>query len=132
MISKMIPIIKDLIISQNYKIDLILPNLFLQKFEKSLIPMASWQIINILKTFLFHLEAVLTIDYINNKIDSGQVLYVEYIITLLCTLLSCVRMAEHTVSDIVVDKFTKIMEDIKVILEKLGALLLKMEHVSLI
>lgn len=50
---------------------------------------------------------------------------------LMCQYLSSVRMAEHTVSTLVVDKFVSGMEELRDILGKFGSSLLLMEHVRI-
>lgn len=110
-------------------IEQILPNSVLVSFEKCIVPMASWQVINILKTFSFHLAHAVTEDVLNIE-DGNTILYIEFLSDLLCSLLSCVRMAEHSISEMVLEKFFKNLEEIQGILGKFGKYLVNIEHVS--
>lgn len=54
----------------------------------------------------------------------------EMLSALFCCFLSSVRVAEHTVSSAVQEKFLKAMEELKVNLRRFGKALLHKEHVS--
>lgn len=56
--------------------------------------------------------------------------YVEILSALFCCFLRSVRVAEHTVSSTVQEKFNKALEDLKLNLTKFGEMLLNREHVS--
>lgn len=64
-------------------------------------------------------------------VDQNQILYVQIVSDLTCQFMSAVRVAEHTTTEITVNKFLKDMEDLKGILAKFGTALLNMEHVCI-
>lgn len=69
-------------------------------------------------------------DFINEFILEKKMLYVQIVSDLTCQFLSAVRIAEHTTTEITIDKFFKDINDLKEFLKKFGSALLKMEHVS--
>lgn len=48
----------------------------------------------------------------------------------MCQFLCSVRIAEHTVPTVMVEKFVKSMEELKEVLSRFGSALVKMEHVG--
>lgn len=62
--------------------------------------------------------------------DEKQDYYVETLSALFCCFLRSARVAEHTVTSIVQEKFHKEMEELKMTLSKFGGALLNREHVS--
>lgn len=60
-----------------------------------------------------------------------KVTCMETISTLLCQFLSSVRISEHTVPTLVVEKFIKCMEELRIILGQFGTALVNMEHVTI-
>lgn len=117
----------------------------LQAFSCRVTALVSWQVINIFKTFNFHLAAT-TLQIANGgKFDFVNVIskhcncffsdetfccYVEILSGLFCCFLRSVRVAEHTVSTAVQEKFCKMMEELKSLLSKFGTALLNKEHVK--
>lgn len=61
--------------------------------------------------------------------DNIQYIYIEIVSTLICCFLSSVRMAEHTVTSTVVEKFITTMDEMRDVLAKFGTSLLNREHV---
>ncbi|GJQ79406.1 hypothetical protein Trydic_g16265 [Trypoxylus dichotomus] len=97
-------------------------------FSDCVTHIASWQVINLFKTFLHHLKLSVDDDLQNIIDDEYKLVYVEAIGMFLCEFLSSVRIAEHVISDVAVNKFVQIMDELKVILGKFGNILITMEH----
>lgn len=57
-------------------------------------------------------------------------MYVEILSMFICQFLSSVRMAEHSVSNTVINKFVMGMEELKGVLSKFGSSLVSMQHVN--
>lgn len=136
-------------VTYEYNIENIFPQEILSCFNDCVTHLASWQVMNLFKTFLYHLT--LSVDDIQdiiqgtylsmsisnlckpfNFVDEHKLVYIEAIGIFLCQFLSSVRIAEHTIPDLVVNKFVKTMDELKVILSKFGNILITMEHVSII
>lgn len=113
-------------------IDIEANNIFTKRvlsyFTNCVTSLASWQVINLFKTFLFHLN-----DYFDANLHDGSnqvnLLYMELLGIIVCQFLSSVRMAEHIVSNLVLNKFMAGMDELQAILGKFGSSLLLMEHV---
>ncbi|XP_030755377.1 uncharacterized protein LOC115881831 [Sitophilus oryzae] len=101
----------------------------LQSFTNCISGLASWQIINLVKTFIFHLNSSVT-EYLNEsyETDSLKLIFIEILGILICQLLQSVKMADHTIPQNVVIKFVNGLEELKNILKIFGNSLIKQEH----
>ncbi|GLV32078.1 uncharacterized protein CBL_11966 [Carabus blaptoides fortunei] len=96
-------------------------------FHRCIILQSSKQVISIMRTLVNQLEDI--VDNLKHCADDQhQILYIQIVSDLTCQFLSAVRIAEHTTTEITVNKFLKDMEDLKGILAKFGTTLLNMEH----
>ncbi|CAH0548101.1 unnamed protein product [Brassicogethes aeneus] len=112
----------------DFKIENILPQEVLEYFKQCVANLASWQVMNLFKTLLFHLNAAVEELQNNNTQEQSYVTYMEILSSLTCSVLSSVRMAEHTITQTVVEKFVKSMEEMKTVLKHFGKALLSREH----
>ncbi|KAF7281180.1 hypothetical protein GWI33_005050 [Rhynchophorus ferrugineus] len=108
---------------------MILTENILQCFTNSINTLASWQVINLMKTFLYHFNVSVK-DYLKEQTDNDtdKLIFVEILGTLFCQLLQSVRMADHTIPQNVVTKFENGLNELKDILKEFGSDLLKKEH----
>ncbi|RZC42407.1 uncharacterized protein BDFB_000322, partial [Asbolus verrucosus] len=114
-------------INSEYNVDDILPKTVLKYFTNCIINLASWQVINLFKTLLYHLSKSVE-ELPELKGENGKLVYIEILSTLTCWVLLSVRMAEHTVATSTVEKFVGGLEELRTILGKFGVALLHKEH----
>ncbi|XP_025829200.1 uncharacterized protein LOC108735919 isoform X4 [Agrilus planipennis] len=136
-VSKMVKLMKahlcnhndthDIYNIETLNIDSMFPKLVQDNFTNSLAALASWQVMNIFKTLIFHLNEVHD-DLQTLADDFRYVLYVEIISMLTCLLLSTTRIAEHTISETIVDNFICGMKELQDIIKSFGISLVKREH----
>ncbi|XP_044268895.1 uncharacterized protein LOC123014085 isoform X2 [Tribolium madens] len=107
-----------------YNIDCILPKSVLNYFTNCIINLASWQVINLFKTLLFHFNK--TVEELPEKTE--ETIYTEILSCFICWVLMSVRMAEHTVASTTVVKFVGGLEELRNVLGKLGRTLLQRPH----
>ncbi|KRT80526.1 hypothetical protein AMK59_8762, partial [Oryctes borbonicus] len=137
-ISKMFAVLKRLAdeetttaerkVSFNADIESMFPQEVISCFSDCVTLIASWQVMNLFKTFLHHLKMTVDDDLQNIMDDERKLVYVEATGIFLCEFLSSVRIAEHMVPDLVVNKFVKTMDELKITLGKFGNVLITMEH----
>ncbi|KAF2892291.1 hypothetical protein ILUMI_13873, partial [Ignelater luminosus] len=115
------PVVQDMI-----------PNDVLNYFTQCITTLPKWQVINIFLTFRYHLEHAvatdLSRDFPRPALYAWEIGNIEIICILLSQFLCSVRVAEHTVPTLMVEKFVKIMEELKVVLSNFGSSLVKLEH----
>lgn len=124
-------------------VEFMLSSTVLQAFSNSVINLLSWQVINIFKSLNYHFTDMLEMKNEGKfthfkKIDPIILIfpderfycYVEILSGLFCCFLCGVRVAEHTVSTAMQEKFCKEMNDLKASLSKFGGALLNREHVN--
>ncbi|KAL3284734.1 hypothetical protein HHI36_018879 [Cryptolaemus montrouzieri] len=106
------------------------PRLFNEVCEvfksECVVQMASWQVMNLFKTFIFHLESA--VGNFGGSYEESQNNFIELLCKLSSWLLRSIRMAENTVTTMVTQNFNDGMKQLKDILNKLGEALLKQEH----
>ncbi|CAH0548102.1 unnamed protein product [Brassicogethes aeneus] len=73
-------------------------------------------------------KMLVTFMGLTNANKQSYVTYMEILSSLTCSVLSSVRMAEHTITQTVVEKFVKSMEEMKTVLKHFGKALLSREH----
>ncbi|KAK9887117.1 hypothetical protein WA026_020565 [Henosepilachna vigintioctopunctata] len=110
----------------HFDIEKILPGVVLNYFSQCIVQMASWQVMNLYKTFLFHLEE--TVKDFTKSSDDNQKYFLELLCRFSSWLLRSLRMAENTATNTVLDNFNSAMGNFKIMLGKLGEALLNQEH----
>ncbi|KAJ8922237.1 hypothetical protein NQ315_004174 [Exocentrus adspersus] len=96
----------------------------LQHFSECICNLASWQIINVFKTLLFHMRQTL------NEIDKNDYAenLMENVSVLLSTFLCSLRNTKRMVVNYVAEKALKELEAMRNILQEFGTILLNRKH----
>lgn len=63
--------------------------------------------------------------------DTKKTLFIEIVCTFMCQFLSSVRIVEHIVPEVTVNKFVANMNELKEILGTFGTSMIDMEHVCI-
>ncbi|XP_028150875.1 uncharacterized protein LOC114344224 [Diabrotica virgifera virgifera] len=114
--------------SFDLKTENVLTKKILDSFSRNIESLASWQVINVFKTFLFSLKKLVGNA---NGFQSGNIQYcfhMEFLSELIGNFLSSIRVAEHTVAVNVVEKTKKCLSELEVVLKNFGNGLLNRKH----
>lgn len=146
LISKMLPVLKSIednknfeeyytfrgchdlqgIIKRNLNADKVLPDEVMRYFSQCAMQMASWQYMNLFKTFIFHLDKTVEGFVETNEDDHNS--FIEVLCKFTSWLLRIDRMDENTTTTKIMENFNTSMGEVKGILNKLGGALLGREH----
>ncbi|CAG9856436.1 unnamed protein product [Phyllotreta striolata] len=128
LISKIVITLNNFFDNENNTDYLAVENVFtkniLVSFTKNIQTLASWQVINVFKTFLYALNKQLE----KETTEDVYCLHMELLSELICTFLSSIRVAEHTVASNVVEKTKKCLQELQDILKTFGKSLLNKTH----
>ncbi|XP_060520542.1 uncharacterized protein LOC132698480 isoform X2 [Cylas formicarius] len=102
----------------------------LQCFTNCIYELASWQVVNLLKTLCYHLKIAVEQFFLKdvNKSDKHQSLFLEIVGVLTCRLLQSNKMADHLIPPNSVKKFVSGLEELKEIFRFFGKSMLLREH----
>ncbi|PSN53547.1 hypothetical protein C0J52_09174 [Blattella germanica] len=100
---------------------------FSTEFRTAIAFLPGWETIRIMRTLLYHFkeDCVLPLE---NLQGNYPVLFLQMTSELLCQFLRGTRVAEHSVPEQVVSKFTDAMIELQSLLGKLGQAILQREH----
>ncbi|KAJ8949966.1 hypothetical protein NQ318_002374 [Aromia moschata] len=114
--------------AKHFKIDNILTKKILEYVSTCICNLASWQVINVFKTLLHYLKKHLSCIDITGNEDWLYFAYMKILSVLITTVLSSIRVAEHTIASNVVQKSVKELEELRNVLQQFGMSLLHREH----
>ncbi|VEN44513.1 unnamed protein product, partial [Callosobruchus maculatus] len=100
----------------------------LTKFNHCVETMASWQIINVFKVLFHAMKEVVELTETYENGDSKFYMYVGLLSELLCTFISSIRVAEHTVSSHTMKKTVEALKKLQELLKNFAKRLLSKEH----